>query len=45
MAEVDCLYAQDVGSKSFCISKVIKKGYRPEHILMCGDAPVMASMT
>lgn len=36
---VDLICSQDVGSKSFCIGEIIKKGYKLEHILMCGDAP------
>ncbi len=35
----DIVLAQDSGSKAFCIGELIKKGYTPENILMCGDAP------
>ncbi len=37
--EVDLLCTQDMGSKAFCIGELLKKGYAPDHILMCGDAP------
>ncbi|SFQ06202.1 hypothetical protein SAMN04487928_11711 [Butyrivibrio proteoclasticus] len=36
---VDLICTQDMGSKSFCIGEILKKGYEPEHVLMCGDAP------
>lgn len=36
---VDLMCTQDMGSKSFCIREILKKGYEPEHVLMCGDAP------
>lgn len=39
MPYVDCVCAQDVGTKAFCISELVKKGYEPDKILMCGDAP------
>ena len=35
----DAALAQDSGSKSFCIGELMKRGYAPEHVLMCGDAP------
>ncbi|MBR5127655.1 MAG: HAD hydrolase-like protein [Roseburia sp.] len=37
----DCrvLLCQEAGSKAFCISELMKKGYAPEKILMVGDAP------
>ena len=35
----DIVLAQDAGSKAFCIGELLKKGYAPDHILMCGDAP------
>lgn len=35
----DVVLAQDSGSKSFCISRLLRRGYQPEHVLMCGDAP------
>ena len=37
--EVDLLCTQEMGSKAFCIGELLKKGYAPDHILMCGDAP------
>lgn len=35
----DIVLAQDAGSKAFCIGELLKKGYAPDHVLMCGDAP------
>ncbi|MCR4745664.1 MAG: HAD family hydrolase [Lachnospiraceae bacterium] len=35
---VDIVCAQDVGSKSYCINEILKKGYSPKKVLMCGDA-------
>ncbi len=35
----DVVLAQDSGSKAFCIGELLKRGYQPEHVLMCGDAP------
>ncbi len=35
----DIVLAQDAGSKAFCIGELLKAGYAPEHVLMCGDAP------
>lgn len=34
----DIVLAQNVGSKAFCISELIKFGYDREKIIMCGDA-------
>lgn len=39
LSYTDIVMAQDVGSKSFCIGEMLKKGYAPDHVLMCGDAP------
>ena len=36
---VDLVCSQTLGSKAFCISKVLEKGYEKDHVLMCGDAP------
>ena len=36
---VDLICTQEIGSKAFCISKVLEKGYDSEKVLMCGDAP------
>lgn len=36
---VDVVLAQDSGSKAYCISELLKKGYEKENVLMCGDAP------
>lgn len=35
----DVVLAQDSGSKAFCIGELMKRGYAPNHVLMCGDAP------
>ena len=32
------LLSQSAGSKSFCIGELVKKGYSPHKVLMCGDA-------
>ncbi len=39
MDEVDLICTQEIGSKAYCIGKLAEKGYAPDHILMCGDAP------
>lgn len=36
---VDIVLAQDMGSKAHCIEEMLKFGYAPDHVLMCGDAP------
>ena len=36
---VDIVLAQNAGSKAFCISELLKKGYANNNVLMCGDAP------
>ncbi|MBO6159518.1 MAG: HAD family hydrolase [Firmicutes bacterium] len=36
---VDVMMCQDVGNKAHCISVMLEKGYAPDHVLMCGDAP------
>ena len=36
---VDILLAQDTGSKAYCISELLKKGYDKEKVMMTGDAP------
>ncbi len=33
------LLSQEAGSKSFCISQLLKKGYEPHKVCMVGDAP------
>ncbi len=37
----DCqaLLTQEAGSKAYCIGELVKKGYKPDHVLMVGDAP------
>ena len=39
LAHTDVVLAQNAGSKAFCIGELLKKGYEPDHVLMCGDAP------
>lgn len=39
MEYVDYPMAQDVGTKTVCLQKMLAKGYQPEHVLMIGDAP------
>lgn len=39
LEHTDIVLAQNAGSKAFCIGELLKKGYKPENVLMCGDAP------
>ena len=39
LAHTDIVLAQNAGSKAHCISELLKQGYAPDHVLMCGDAP------
>lgn len=39
LEHTDIVLTQNVGSKAFCISELLKKGYDKENVLMCGDAP------
>ncbi len=39
LEHTDVVLAQDAGSKAFCIGELMKRGYAPGHVLMCGDAP------
>ena len=39
LESTDILLAQDCGSKSHCISEMLKFGYEKDHVLMVGDAP------
>lgn len=39
LEHTDVVCAQDAGSKAYCIGELVKKGYSPDKILMCGDAP------
>lgn len=39
LAHTDIVLAQDAGSKAYCISQLVAKGYDPHKVLMCGDAP------
>lgn len=36
---VDLICTQEMGSKAYCISRLLDKGYIANHVLMCGDAP------
>jgi len=39
LEHTDIVLAQNAGSKAYCIGELLKKGYEPEKVLMCGDAP------
>lgn len=39
LPHTDIVLAQNAGSKAYCIGELLKKGYSPENVLMCGDAP------
>ena len=39
LSHTDILLAQDCGSKSSCIAKMLEYGYPKDHVLMVGDAP------
>lgn len=39
LQHTDIVLSQNAGSKAFCIGELLKKGYAPDHVLMCGDAP------
>ena len=39
LTHTDIVLAQDCGSKSHCISEMLKFGYEKDHVLMVGDAP------
>lgn len=39
MKYVNYMMAQNAGSKTFCISKLLEYGYEPDHVMMMGDAP------
>ncbi len=39
LPHTDIVLTQNDGSKAFCIGELLKKGYAPENVLMCGDAP------
>ncbi|MBQ9979395.1 MAG: HAD hydrolase-like protein [Clostridia bacterium] len=38
LEHTDIVLAQNVGSKAYCISELIKKGYEKRKVIMCGDA-------
>ena len=39
LPDVDLVLAQDAGTKAYCIQELLKKGYDPKKVVMCGDAP------
>ncbi len=39
LEHTDIVLAQNAGSKAACISQLLAKGYDPENVVMCGDAP------
>ncbi len=39
LPHTDIVLAQDAGSKAYCIAQLLKKGYDPKKVVMCGDAP------
>lgn len=39
LEHTDIVLAQDAGSKAYCISELLKKGYDKDKVLMTGDAP------
>ncbi len=39
LEHVDIVLSQNVGSKAFCITELLKKGYDKANVVMCGDAP------
>ncbi len=39
LEHTDIVMSQNVGSKAYCIGELLKKGYQPDRVIMCGDAP------
>ena len=39
MDSVDVCLTQNVGSKAYCIGKMLEYGFAADHVLMIGDAP------
>ncbi len=39
LQHTDIVLSQNAGSKAFCIGELLKKGYKKENVVMCGDAP------
>ena len=39
LPHVDLVLAQNSGTKAYCIRELLKKGYDPAKVVMCGDAP------
>ena len=38
LPHTDIVLAQNAGTKAYCISELLKKGYDPNNVVMCGDA-------
>ena len=38
IGHTDIVLSQNDGSKAFCIGELLKKGYSPDKVVMCGDA-------
>jgi phosphoglycolate phosphatase-like HAD superfamily hydrolase len=38
LPHTDIVLAQNAGTKAYCISELLKKGYNPNNVVMCGDA-------
>ena len=39
LPHVDLVLAQNAGTKAYCIQELLRKGYDPAKVVMCGDAP------
>lgn len=39
LEHTDIVLSQDVGTKAYCISELLKCGYKKDHVIMVGDAP------
>ena len=35
---VNLILNQNIGTKEYCVSELVKKGYKPHHVIMIGDA-------
>ncbi len=38
LQHTDIVLAQNAGTKAYCIQELLKKGYHPNNVVMCGDA-------
>ena len=38
LTHTDIVLAQNAGTKAYCIQELLKKGYDPNNVVMCGDA-------